>query len=104
MKDKCDNDTQTCPVVGTQKANVSVPVTISPFAFTGPAKVKCIGEPVVTCNNNVKGKPNGMCNLTITQTLKIDVPVEFGAQVKFGDTFVDCICEEEKPDCGCDCK
>ena len=67
MKEKCDN-TQPCQAVGTQKANVSVPVTISPFAFTSPAKVKCFGEPVITCNAHIKGKPNGTCNITITTT------------------------------------
>ena len=89
----------TQPVVGTQKAKVSVPITISPYAFAYPAKVVCFGEPTITCNLRAKGKPNGMCNLTITQTLKIDVPVEFGAQVKYGNTYVDCICEEERTEC-----
>jgi hypothetical protein len=37
-----------------------------------------------------RGKVGSVCHFTIAQRLKIDIPVDFGASVKVGDTYVDC--------------
>lgn len=94
----------TCPATGFQKANICVPVTVTPFAHAGATITKCCGEPVVssaatkTCN----GEINGTCNFTIRQTICVEVPVEFGAVSKVGDTFVECLEASAKNICG-DC-
>lgn len=82
---------QTCPAVGYQSASICVPVTITPFAQTGPTYTKCCGNPVVTPGNAVcDGVRNGSCSFTITQDICIAVPVAFGASAAVGDTFVSC--------------
>lgn len=94
---KCNTPpaTQTCPAVGSQSAAVCLPVTICPYATTGPATVHCCGKPTVDkCCERCKGKPCGSCEFTITQVIRVDVPVEFGATVKTGETFVECICRD----------
>lgn len=85
-----------CPAVGSQTATICLPVSIKPYAITGSAKLECCGKPVIapackTCH----GIPNGKCDFTISQTIRIDLPVEFGATVTTGDTFVDCYCDSD---------
>ena len=80
-----------CPAVGIQNALVSVPVTIVPFANKGPVKVFCCGDPVINYNTDrCCGKVNDVCRFIITQQLKVEVPVDFGADVCVGDSFVCC--------------
>lgn len=82
----------TCPAVGYQKIGVCVPVTVTPFANTGRTKTKCCGDPIVVPgDNSCPGKKNGVCTFTISQTICVEVPVEFGARATVGDTFVDCL-------------
>ena len=83
-----------CPAVGSQTATICLPVSIKPYAIPGTAKLECCGKPVIapackTCH----GIPNGKCDFTISQTIRIDLPVEFGATITTGDTFVDCYCD-----------
>lgn len=88
---------QTCPALGTQTATVCLPVTICPHAITGPAKIHCFGEPVIKpCQCHCKGKPNGRCTFTISQKIKVEIPVEFGATVDIGETFIDCDCPKDR--------
>lgn len=79
-----------CPAVGTQFANVCVPVTVKPFAIPGPVTVDCFGEPVIASEECCRGKVGQVCHFTISQKIKIEIPVDFGAAVKVGETFVDC--------------
>lgn len=83
---------QTCPAVGFQKVSVCVPVTVTPFANPGHTKTKCCGNPRVSSSEmTCPGKKNGVCTFTISQTICVEVPVEFGAKAEVGDTFVDCM-------------
>lgn len=89
VMDKCFD---TCPAVGQQKVNVSVPVTVTPFAHTYATMTKCCGEPVVTAGDGAcTGSKYGTCKFTISQTLAIVVPVEFGAEASVGETYVHCL-------------
>lgn len=82
----------TCPATGYQKLSVCVPVIVTPFAHTGRTKTKCCGDPIVTSGDMpCLGKKNGVCAFTISQTICVEVPVEFGATADVGDTFVDCL-------------
>ena len=83
---------KTCPAVGFQKVNICVPVTVTPFALAGATKTTCCGDPVVVSGNKpCDGKKNEACTFTISQVICVEVPVEFGAMSKVGDTFVDCL-------------
>ena len=100
-----DTNTRTCPSVGSQTATVCLPVSVSPYAVAGPAVIHCCGKAEVThdgerCHGDehCHGRVNGTCDFIITQTIKIDVPVEFGAKVKVGDTFVECGRPKEEAD------
>lgn len=92
-----------CPVTGHQTVDICVPVSVTPTAVVGPITTTCCGAPVITPGTNIcSGIPNETCNFTITQTICIDVPVEFSANVNTGETFVNCesisteiTCQEE---------
>lgn len=92
-----------CPAVGSQTATICLPVSIKPFAVAGKAKLECCGPPVIAAAcKKCRGVPNGKCDFTISQTIRVDLPVEFGATVSTGETFVDCCHESDIPsyDCG----
>ena len=87
-----EEENKICPAVGYQKVGVCVPVTVTPFAHAKEIKMKCCGKPVVsTCSCPCTGKKNGICTFTISQTICVEVPIEFGANVQVGDTYVDCL-------------
>ena len=86
--------------------SVCVPVTVTPFAnyVEGTAKTKCCGDPVVGPGNKpCSGTKNGSCTFTLSQLICVEVPVDFGANVDVGDTYVDCKEASEKDICK-DCK
>ena len=90
----------TCPATGFQKISVCVPVVVTPFAHTGPTVTKCCGDPVVKAGDTpCPGKKNGVCAFTISQTICVEVPVNFGATATVGDTYVDCIASSAEDIC-----
>ncbi len=94
----------TCPAVGYQSASICVPVTVTPFAEAGVTTTKCCGDPVVTPGIvPCPGVKNGACAFTISQTICVSVPIEFGATAVVGDTYVDCNGATSEDICsGCD--
>jgi hypothetical protein len=91
------NENIACPVVGYQSTSVCVPVKVTPFAKAGATITKCCGEPIVKPGSAIcSGAKNGVCSLTISQTLCIEVPVLFGAEAEVGDTYVDCLDASDK--------
>jgi hypothetical protein len=102
MNDSFDKeiDDMTCPAIGYQDVNVCVPVTIKPFGDVGNATTQCIGRPIVTSENDrCCGEPGGVCKFTISQKLRIEVPVMFGARAEIGDVFVGCECARCNSEC-----
>ncbi len=98
-----------CPVVGYQSVSVSVPVEVKPFARTGKTRTVCCCDPIVTMDTSTcSGRKDGTCHFTINQMLCIEVPVNFGAVIAVGDTYVDCLgaSSEAFPghDKDCDCE
>ena len=74
-----------------QAATVCVPVTITPFAKVGTISTECCGRPMISNKHcNCKGIENGSCKFTISQKIKVEIPVEFGANTTVGGTFVEC--------------
>lgn len=95
-------ENMTCPAVGYQAINVSVPISITPFAKTGATMTKCCGSPIVKSGKNIgQGTKNGVCNFTIGQNIVVAIPVDFGAEAVVGDTYIDCLgASAEEIDCG----
>lgn len=100
-----DNVCGVCPAVGIQEVNVCVPVEIKPFAKVSKVKTQCVGRPVLhrgtkTCD----GHCGETCKFTVSQKMKIEVPVVFGARTEVGEAAIDCgICpcgDDHEPDCG----
>ena len=89
-----------CRCVFTQEEKVTVPVKVEPFAKPCEAKVTCCGRPVIVCCNQ-HDKDKGCCNFTVTQTLRMEIPISFGAMVETGDVVVECRMAETED---CDCK
>jgi len=84
------NPANTCSKYAYQKANVSVPVMVKPYALTGPANSFCCNEPTIT---NLQCKPHGnkqICCFTISQEICVEIPVQFGAQVCAGEPLIEC--------------
>jgi hypothetical protein len=82
---------ETCPAVGYQFATICVPVKVTPFAHAGATKTHCCGEPIIVDDKiECKGKVNTSCEFTISQTICVEVPVEFGATATVGEAVVEC--------------
>lgn len=89
-----------CAALGYQDVNVCIPITIKPFGDVGNAKTQCLGKPVVFSGcDQCPGKPGEVCKFTISQKLRVEVPVIFGARAEAGDTSVDCGCAEGLGSC-----
>lgn len=73
---------------------VCLPVTTTPCAKVGKIKTESCGTPIVVprkhdicCGEMQK---NGSCKYTIIQKMKVEIPIEFTADTKLDDLFVDC--------------
>lgn len=88
-----------CDTKAFQSATICVPVTIAPFAKVGTIVTECCGRPEVSQKHTkCKGVENGSCKFTISQKIKVEIPVEFGANTTVGGTFVECECLDPKDD------
>lgn len=82
---------ETCPVLGFQDVTVGVPVEIKPFAHVGKIKTECMGKPIIKRGtSSCDGKPGQVCKFTVSQKIRIEVPVVFGAKTKVGEAGIDC--------------
>ncbi len=82
---------ETCPAVGYQDVVVGVPVEIKPFADIGKIKAECIGKPIIARGTTTcEGKPREVCKFTVSQKIRIEVPVIFGAKTEVGQARIDC--------------
>lgn len=92
-----DRERAGCSTVGYQEVNVSVPVTIKPFGEAGNATTKCLGRAVIVSgSDHCPGETGGVCKFTISQKLRVEVPVVFGARAEVGEASVDCGCTESR--------
>lgn len=82
----------TCTSVASRKAKVCLPISIKPYAETDSPIITCCGDPVIRQCHCCHGEIDKSCDFTLTQTIQIDIPVEFGASMIVGDTYVCCNC------------
>lgn len=89
MQEKKSMDVGTCPVNATHETTACVPVSICPFAEPGPISIENCGAPVVNCGGEpCCGVVNGRFEFTISQKMKINIPIIFGADVAVGEAYV----------------
>jgi hypothetical protein len=90
-RDRDDTDTpencgnEVCKRIVTQKADVSIPVEISPSAHVGEILSECIGEPKVT-----RDKCKDTCMITVTQTISVKIPIRYKVKTEVGESEVTC--------------
>ena len=92
-EEKHDNNCteEKCDTKAHQTATICVPVTVTPFAKIGTICTECCGRPMISDKHGYcKGIENGSCKFTISQKIKVEIPVEFGANTTVGGTFVEC--------------
>ena len=88
-----------CPALGFQDVMVGVPVEVKPFAEVGKVKTQCIGKPIIRRGTKeCEGKHKETCKFTISQKMRIEVPVMFSAKTEVGPAKVDCNCQEDFKD------
>jgi len=86
-----------CPVLGTQDVMVGIPVEVKPFAEVGKIKTECVGRPIIVRGSSMcEGKPKDTCRFTISQKMRVEVPVAFGARTQVGQARVDCKCSHHE--------
>ncbi len=87
----CKPDHEVCPAVGYQDVVVGVPVEIKPFAKVGKIKTECIGKPVIDRGGKVcEGRHREICKFTVSQKIRVEVPVIFGAKAEVGEAQIEC--------------
>lgn len=90
-----------CSAIGYQDVDVCIPVTIRPFGEVGNVKTHCEGKAHVKHGSDrCPGKPGEVCKFTISQKLRVEVPVVFGAKAEIGEASVEC--GDTEGGCGCD--
>lgn len=102
MNDNFETDTQCmkdeigCSTVGCQDVDVCIPITIKAFGEVGNAKTQCLGKSVISSGCDAcSGKPGEVCKFTISQKLRVEVPIIFGARAEAGEALIDCGCIEK---------
>ena len=88
-----------CKVVGYQPAEVSAPITVTPYAHLVSTKTFCFGKPLIkTEKENCDGKGEEKCKFKIKQKLCVEVTVEFGAKSVMEDPRIECFKASDKDD------
>ena len=81
---------QGCPTTSYQHVSVSVPVAVIPYAKVGRIQIHCNGNTAISSNEAYcNGNKDGICRFVITQSFCVEIPVNLGASVNIGDTFVE---------------
>lgn len=84
-----EHEDKVCPTVGYQDVNVTVPVSVKPYANVLTPRIICCGAAVVTTNDKKCGKCD-VCSFTISQKIKVEIPVVFGAKTEIGEPCAEC--------------
>lgn len=88
----CNSSEEVCPTLGFQDVTVGVPVEIKPFAQIGNINTECMGKPMIRRGAaSCDGKPGQICQFTISQRIRVEVPVVFGAKTRVGEASINCM-------------
>lgn len=95
-------DSSVCSAVSYQDINVCVPVTIKAFGEVANIEIECLGKPIINSNcHECQNKSNSTCKFTISQKLRVTVPVVFDAKAETGEASVGCECTKEENNWHC---
>lgn len=75
---------QPCTRVVQQCTNIRVPIKLKPVANVGEIQSACCGKPEVSCHL-LKCGDDTVYELTITQSLCIRIPIEYGIEADVGE-------------------
>ena len=92
-----------CPANAWEEATVTVPVEVCAFVDVDDAKLKCMGPPVITKNcDHTPGRPCAVSKFTVSQKLRVDIPMLFGMEADVGEGHIDFDSNGDDP-CKCKC-
>jgi hypothetical protein len=80
-----------CSKVAHQYADISSSVQLKPSAAIGKIEIECCGEPTVCCSDN---RNANMCEITILQKVRINIPISYNAIACVGENDVNCDCNK----------
>lgn len=83
----CDSSTDDYVTTGYQYADVGIPVQLNPNITIGNIEIEYCDEPVVSCCEN-SCRQN--CNVTVTQRIRIKIPVSYEIDACAGEGFITC--------------
>lgn len=81
-----------CTTTSLQYADISVPIEIKPNVTIGKIDTQCCGAPVVCCKDN---NTNNTCEINITQTVCIKIPINYNIMACIGEEKIDCSCDKD---------
>jgi len=97
-----------CPARAFEEVDVRVPVAVRAHANVGNVEFRCMGPAVIRKDCN-RGPCCPVSTFTVSQRMRVDIPINFGAQAEVGE---ECVSfsgrnerfendEDEKCNCGC---
>ena len=79
-----------CPAKASEEVRVTVPVTVRAFADCDKVELHCIGGAVITKNcDDTPGRPDKVSKFTVSQKMRVEIPIVFGAECDVGEGHVD---------------
>ena len=88
-----------CPANIFEEARISVPAAVRGYADVDNVEINCFGPPSITrCPCEARGAADAASMFTVSQNVRVKIPIMFGAKAEVGEANVD-----YNP-CDCDCK
>lgn len=82
--------TERFPATGYQDVKVCMPVEVKVCGDVGKIEAQCIGKPVINPGcGTCPGKCQGTCRFTITQEIRVKIPVVFKVKAKAEEAAID---------------
>lgn len=83
---QCGCGEEACKRIINQKADVSVPIEITPDAIVGRIQFECLGNPQI--DNDQCGDS---CRIVVTQRISVRIPIQFNVATDVGESEVVCL-------------
>ena len=79
-----------CPVKAFEELDVTVPMEVHAFAEIGEVTCCCLDSARITRNaDKVRGCPHACSKFTISQKLRVDIPITFVTETEVGEAHID---------------
>lgn len=89
----CPDFDTSCVSTTAQYVDISLPVKIKPNACVGEVRTECVTEPRVSLYPSCGSRC--ACEIVITQTLLIRIPIEYSATAETGTPCAQCYPPDE---------